>query len=233
MNSTTPPPISRPRGRRGRGMRLPRSCYLLPKNCDLRPSRPRRPGGQKKPRPFSRGRPKSTPPLNQHQPAGKVTAVVCGTSRRPTAGLSNAPRCPPCLQHRGASRLVIDGQKFAISGHAFAGRLLNSEARDAGRCRGNFTSGRNEYQKLFEAIWRQADGRRGRPRASRQRGRRSEAVIRHARSVSLQGGRRPVYCRAHQRRIDRQKSSFRSARLTTHASHAMGRSVAGIRCAPG
>ena len=168
MNSTTPPPISRPRGRRGRGMRLPRSCYLLPKNCDLRPSRPRRPGGQKKPRPFSRGRSKSTPPLNQHQPAGKVTAVVCGTSRRPTAGLSNAPRCPPCLQHRGASRLVIDGQKFAISGHAFAGRLLNSEARDAGRCRGNFTSGRNEYQKLFEAIWRQADGRRGRPRASRR-----------------------------------------------------------------
>jgi hypothetical protein len=141
MNSTTPPPISRPRGRRGRGMRLPRSCYLLPKNCDLRPSRPRRPGGQKKPRPFSRGRPKSTPPLNQHQPAGKVTAVVCGTSRRPTAGLSNAPRCPPCLQHRGASRLVIDGQKFAISGHAFAGRLLNSEARDAGRCRGNLLPG--------------------------------------------------------------------------------------------
>jgi hypothetical protein len=65
----------------------------------------------KKPRPFSRGAP-------IYATVGQVMAAVCGRNRRPTAGLSNAPRCPLRLQHWGASRLVSSGQSIAISGRA-------------------------------------------------------------------------------------------------------------------
>jgi hypothetical protein len=57
---------------------------------------------RKKPRPFSLGAPILTLPPNQHQPAGKVTAAVCGTNRRPTAGPANA-RCPLRLSRWGAT----------------------------------------------------------------------------------------------------------------------------------
>ena len=49
--------------------------------------------------------------------SGKSWPPLCGRNRRPTAGLSNAPRCPLRLQHRGASSLVISRQIIAISGH--------------------------------------------------------------------------------------------------------------------
>ena len=66
----------------------------------------------KKPRPFSRGPPQSDASV------GQVMAVVCGTKTNGPRQGCRMPRCPLRLQHRGASRLVIDGQTIAISGHA-------------------------------------------------------------------------------------------------------------------
>ena len=76
-----------------------------------------RPAAEKKPRLRRSGRPKSNANAPKHQPAGKVTAAGTQHCRRPTAGLVKSPRCPVRLQHRGASCLVIDVQKFAFSRH--------------------------------------------------------------------------------------------------------------------
>ena len=65
----------------------------------------------------------------------KVTAAVCGTNRRPRRAC-RSPQRPLRLQHRGASRLVIDGRKFAFPGHAWR------------RCRRDRTPSRNGTGRL-------------------------------------------------------------------------------------
>jgi hypothetical protein len=101
---------------------------LLP--LDLCSTHSRRPPQQLRKKPGIQPGAPSLTLRSQNQPGGQSHSRRMRYKPTATAGLSIAP--PPLrLQHRGASRLVIDGRKFAFPGHAWR------------RCRRDRTPSRN------------------------------------------------------------------------------------------